>query len=77
MIVIKIILIVLQFSFFVMCIENEGKELRFWTVLWLICAILIYAVRQRGVEYVCKSICSRRFRDNRIGDGSDFPVCLF
>ena len=33
MIVIKIILIVLQFSFFVMCIENEGKELRFWTVL--------------------------------------------
>lgn len=26
---------------------------------------------------VCKSICSRRFRDNRIGDGSDFPVCLF
>lgn len=45
MIVIKIILIVLQFSFFVMRIENEGKELRFWTVLWLICAILIYAVR--------------------------------
>lgn len=45
MIVIKIILIVLQFSFFVMCIENEGKELRFWVVLWLICAILIYAVR--------------------------------
>ena len=44
MIVIKIILIVLQFSFFVMCIEIEGKELRFWTVLWLICTILKYAV---------------------------------
>lgn len=49
MIVIKIILIVLQFSLFVMCIlsciENESKALGFWIVLWLICAILIYAVR--------------------------------
>lgn len=45
MIVIKIILIVLQFSLFVMCIESESKELRFWTVLGLIYAILIYAVR--------------------------------
>ena len=48
MIVIKIISIVLQFSLFVMCtlscIEDESKALRFWTVLWLICAILIYAV---------------------------------
>lgn len=48
MIVIKSILIVLQYSFFVMCIlsciENESKELRFWTVLWLICTILKDAV---------------------------------
>lgn len=48
MIVIKNILIVLQYSLFVMCIlsciENESKELRFWTVLWLICTIMKYAV---------------------------------
>lgn len=48
MIVIKIILIVLQFSLFVMCIlsciENESKALGFWIVLWLICTILKYAV---------------------------------
>ena len=48
MIVIKTILIVLQFSLFAMCIlsciENESKELGFWTVLWLICTILKYAV---------------------------------
>jgi hypothetical protein len=40
MIVIKIILIVLQFSFFVMCIENEGKALRFCAVSFLFFAIL-------------------------------------
>lgn len=42
--VIKIILIVLQFSLFAMCIlsciENESKELGFCAALWLICAIL-------------------------------------
>ena len=40
MIVIKIILIVLQFSFFVMCIENESKALGFCAVSFLFFAIL-------------------------------------
>ena len=44
MIVTKIILIILQFSFFVICtlrcIENESKALGFCAALWLICAIL-------------------------------------
>lgn len=50
MIAIKIITI-LQFPIFVMCIlscieciENESKAFGFWIVLWLICAILKYAV---------------------------------
>lgn len=48
MIVIKNILIALQFLLFVMCIlsciENERKALGFWTVLCLICTILKYVV---------------------------------
>lgn len=48
MIVIKNILIALQFLLFckciLSCIENERKALGFWTVLWLICTILKYVV---------------------------------
>lgn len=44
MIAIKIILIILQFSLFVMCtkscIEEESKALGFCAVLWFVCAIL-------------------------------------
>lgn len=44
MIVIKIILIILQFSFFVICtlrcIENESKAMGFCAVLWFVYAIL-------------------------------------
>lgn len=47
MIAIKIILIILQFSLFVMCalscIKEESKAFGFYAVLWFVCAILIVA----------------------------------
>lgn len=59
MIVIKIILIVLQFSFFVMCIENEGKALRFCAVSFLFFAILnFFRLRsKKGRDRKCQSGC--------------------
>lgn len=48
MIAIKIILIVLQFSLFVICtlscIKEESKTFGFCAVLWFVCAIMIFVL---------------------------------